>query len=49
MAALAERLGVTPMALYRHVANKAHLLDGVVEVLLTEFLPRPLGHRGPSA
>ena len=43
MAALAERLGVTPMALYRHVANKADLLDGVVEVLLTEFPPRPLG------
>ena len=25
------------MALYRHVANKADLLDGVVELLLTEF------------
>jgi AcrR family transcriptional regulator len=40
MAALAERLGVTPMALYRHVANKADLLDGVVGLLLTEF-PAP--------
>ncbi len=37
MARVAERLGVTPMALYRHVANKAGLLDGVVELLLTEF------------
>ncbi len=37
MAGLAERLGVTPMALYRHVANKADLLDGVAELLLTEF------------
>lgn len=37
MAAVAERLGVTPMALYRHVANKADLLDGLVERLLTEF------------
>jgi AcrR family transcriptional regulator len=37
MARVAERLGVTPMALYRHVANKADLLDGVVELLLTEF------------
>jgi len=37
MAGVAERLGVTPMALYRHVANKADLLDGVVELLLTEF------------
>jgi AcrR family transcriptional regulator len=41
MASLAERLGVTPMALYRHVANKADLLDGVVELLLTEFPPPP--------
>ena len=39
MAGLAERLGVTPMALYRHVANKADLFDGVVELLLTEFAP----------
>lgn len=39
MAGVAERLGVTPMALYRHVANKADLLDGVVELLLTEFPP----------
>jgi AcrR family transcriptional regulator len=41
MGAAAERLGVTPMALYRHVANKADLLDGVVELLLTEFQPPP--------
>jgi AcrR family transcriptional regulator len=37
MAAVAQRLGVTPMALYRHVANKADLLDGLVEMLLSEF------------
>jgi AcrR family transcriptional regulator len=37
MAAVAQRLGVTPMALYRHVANKADLLDGLVEMLLGEF------------
>ena len=41
MGAVAGRLGVTPMALYRHVANKADLLDGVVELLLTEFPPPP--------
>ena len=41
MAAVAERLAVTPMALYRHVANKADLLDGLVEELLTEFPPSP--------
>ncbi len=40
MGAVAERLDVTPMALYRHVANKADLLDGIVELLLTEF-PSP--------
>ena len=37
MQAVAERLGVTPMALYRHVDNKADLLDGVVESLLDEI------------
>lgn len=37
MQAVADRLGVTPMALYRHVDNKADLLDGLVETLLAEF------------
>jgi AcrR family transcriptional regulator len=42
MQAVAERLGVTPMALYRHVTNKADLLDGLVEsVLLEVLLPDP--------
>jgi AcrR family transcriptional regulator len=36
MYATAKRLGVTPMALYRHVGDKAALLDGLVEKLLTE-------------
>lgn len=48
MAAVAERLAVTPMALYRHVANKADLLDGLVERLLTEFLPPPAELPGPE-
>jgi AcrR family transcriptional regulator len=39
MAAVAEALGVTPMALYRYVANKEDLLDGVVELLLDEVEP----------
>jgi AcrR family transcriptional regulator len=43
MGAVARRLGVTPMALYRHVASKADLLDGIVELLLTEFPPPPAG------
>jgi AcrR family transcriptional regulator len=40
MQAVADRLGVTPMALYRHVKNKADLLDGVVESILLE-VPLP--------
>jgi AcrR family transcriptional regulator len=40
MRAVAERLQVTQMALYRHVSNKADLLDGLVERLLLE-LPTP--------
>jgi AcrR family transcriptional regulator len=36
MKAVAERLAVTPMALYRHINDKADLLDLVVEALLTE-------------
>ena len=36
MQAVADRLGVTPMALYRHVTNKADLLDGLVESILLE-------------
>src|ERR1700753_393202 len=41
MHAVARRLQVTPMALYRHVDDKNALLDGLVEVLLTEYpLPR---------
>lgn len=40
MQAVAERLGVTSMALYRHVADKNDLLDGLVERLLTDF-PAP--------
>jgi AcrR family transcriptional regulator len=36
---LAERLGVVPMALYKHVANKEQLLDGMVEVIVGEIDP----------
>jgi AcrR family transcriptional regulator len=39
---VAERLGVTPMALYRHVAGKDDLLDGVADLLYGELdLPEP--------
>jgi AcrR family transcriptional regulator len=33
MRKLAENLGVVPMALYKHVANKDELLDGMVDVV----------------
>src|ERR1700678_582607 len=37
MHAVAQRLSVTPMALYRHVDGKQALLDGLVERLLTSY------------
>ncbi|MDR8412127.1 TetR/AcrR family transcriptional regulator [Nonomuraea sp. 3-1Str] len=37
MRAVADRLGVTPMALYRYVGDKQGLLDGLVERLLQEM------------
>jgi AcrR family transcriptional regulator len=36
---VAERTGVTPMALYPHVGSKAALLDGMLGRLLVEMLP----------
>ena len=39
MRRLAQELGVVPMALYKHVANKDELLDGMVDVVLAEIEP----------
>src|SRR5687767_13602639 len=36
---LAQELGVVPMALYKHVANKDELLDGMVDVVIGEIDP----------
>jgi AcrR family transcriptional regulator len=36
---LAQELGVVPMALYKHVANKEELLDGMVDLIIGEFDP----------
>lgn len=36
---LAQRLGVVPMALYKHVADKDELLDGMVDVIVGEIDP----------
>jgi AcrR family transcriptional regulator len=44
MQAVADRLGVTAMALYRHIDDKRDLLDGVVESLLDE-IPAPDAER----
>ena len=37
MRKLAQELGVVPMALYKHVANKEELLDGMVDVIVGEI------------
>jgi AcrR family transcriptional regulator len=37
MRALAQELGVVPMALYKHVANKEELLDGMVDIVFGEI------------
>jgi AcrR family transcriptional regulator len=36
---LAERLDVVPMALYKHVANKEELLDGMADLVVGEIDP----------
>jgi AcrR family transcriptional regulator len=42
MRRLADQLNVVPMALYKHVANKDELLDGMVEVIIGEIDPPQL-------
>jgi AcrR family transcriptional regulator len=37
MRGLAQELGVVPMALYKHVANKEALLDGMVDIVFGEI------------
>lgn len=37
MRKLADELGVAPMALYRHVANKDDLIDGMVDVVFSQI------------
>jgi AcrR family transcriptional regulator len=39
MRRIAHELGVVPMALYKHVANKDELLDGMVDVVVGEIDP----------
>jgi AcrR family transcriptional regulator len=41
MRALSQELGVVPMALYKHVANKDELIDGMVDLVFAEVdIPR---------
>lgn len=39
MRTLAQQLGVVPMALYKHVANKEELIDGIVDLVWAEVDP----------
>ncbi len=41
---LAQELGVKPMSVYHHVANKDEILDGIVDIVFSEIeLPAPDG------
>src|SRR6188472_718062 len=39
MRRLAAELGVVPMALYKHVANKDEMFDGMIDVVIGEIDP----------
>jgi len=43
MRRIAQLLGVVPMALYKHVANKEELLDGMVDAAVAEIDPPAVG------
>jgi AcrR family transcriptional regulator len=44
MRALADEVGVKPMAIYHHVANKEEILDGIIDIVFAEIeLPEPGG------
>ena len=43
MRAVAARLGVQAMSLYKHVTNKDAILDGIVERMMLEMEPPPPG------
>ena len=49
MRRLAEKLGVVPMALYKHVVNKEELLDGMVDIVVGEIEPAVSGTDWRSA
>ena len=43
MRKLAQQLGVDPMSLYNHVRDKEDLLDGIVDVVVSEIEPAAAG------
>jgi len=46
---LADQLGVKPMSVYHHVANKDEILDGIVDLVFAEIvLPDPRGEWRPE-
>ena len=49
MRKIAQELGVVPMALYRHVANKDELLDGMIDVVVGEIDPPETGMHWKTA
>ncbi len=49
MRRLAQELGVVPMALYKHVADKDELLDGMVGTVIGEIAPAGAGPDWKSA
>jgi len=42
MRSLADTLAVKPMAIYHHVANKEHILDGIVDLVFAEIVQPPI-------
>ncbi|MET9151387.1 TetR/AcrR family transcriptional regulator [Streptomyces griseoflavus] len=49
MRKIAQGLGVVPMALYKHVANKDELLDGMIDLVVAEIDPPAVGADWKSA
>jgi AcrR family transcriptional regulator len=43
MRAIAKQLDVVPMALYKHVAGKGDLLDGMIDIVVAEIAPIQAG------
>jgi AcrR family transcriptional regulator len=43
MRSLAQELGVKPMSLYHHVANKDEIIDGIIDIVFAEIDLPPAG------